>query len=84
MKMMRRKKMAENDECKICFRKPINKGYCEYHLDAFENLEKTYADWKKAYNDKLEFSAYLKKIVMNKFTGEWVREVAIDLMKSKE
>jgi len=76
--------MTEENECKICFRKPVEKGYCEYHIDAYNNLNKTYIDWKKAYNDDLEFKDYLKKIVMNKFTGDWVREVAIDLMKNEK
>ena len=81
---MKMKIMTEENECKICFRKPVEKGYCEYHIEAFNNLNEAYVDWKKAYNDKLEFKDYLKKIVMNKFTGDWVREVAIDLMKNEE
>ncbi|MHA1798462.1 MAG: hypothetical protein ACTSVY_08425 [Candidatus Helarchaeota archaeon] len=76
--------MTDKKECKICFRTSIKDGYCKYHLEAFSNLKKTYDDWKKAYNDKLEFKDYLKKLVMNKYTGEWVREVAIELMKNEE
>ena len=76
--------MPEENECKICFRKPLEKGYCKYHIEAFNNLNETYLVWKNAYNDNLEFKDYLKKIVMNKFTGDWVREVALELMKKEE
>ncbi|MHA1144498.1 MAG: hypothetical protein ACTSRW_07160 [Candidatus Helarchaeota archaeon] len=68
--------------CVICKRKVENGEFCTYHNAAHENLQKSYADWKEAYGD-LTFKEYLKKLLVNKQTGNWVKEVANYLLKKE-
>jgi len=69
-------------KCKICSREASEKGYCELHLKACENILKKYSLWKKALN--ISWQEYLSEIDENPLTGEWAREVAEYLIKSGE
>ncbi|MEM2134601.1 MAG: hypothetical protein Q6366_006455 [Candidatus Freyarchaeota archaeon] len=52
--------------------------YCENHLSAYINLKEAYNEWKKAMD--ITWQEYLKKVIENENTGEWVRELAIHLL----
>jgi len=69
-------------KCKVCSREAGEKGYCELHLKAYENILKKYSLWKKAL--KISWQEYLSEIDKNPLTGEWAREVAGYLIKSGE
>ncbi len=53
-------------------------NYCENHLSAYINLKEAYNEWKKAMD--ITWQEYLKKVIENENTGEWVRELAIHLL----
>ncbi len=66
-------------KCPICgLNKYEESDYCENHQSAYLNLKERYDDWKKSMN--ISWREYLKKIIENENTGEWVREVAIQLL----
>ena len=58
-----------------------NSEYCDLHEKAYQNLLKTYEDWKKALG--VSWKEYLNEIVKNPLTGEWAREVAEHLAKKE-
>ena len=71
-------------KCLVC-KSTIEKGeYCDAHTIAKKNLEKRYKDWQKAYGS-LEWEKYLEKLVNDTEipVGEWAKEVANYLLKSK-
>jgi hypothetical protein len=69
-------------KCVICGREADEKGYCELHAKAYENIDKKYDEWKKAL--EISWKEYLSEIVKNPLTGEWAKEVAEHLIKSGE
>ena len=69
-------------KCKVCSRGADEKGHCELHLKAYENILKKYSLSKKAL--KISWQEYLSEIDKNPLTGEWAREVAEYLIKSGE
>lgn len=69
--------------CVICKRKTKDDKFCTYHKEAHENLQKSYKVWEEAYGE-LTFTDYLKKLISNKPTGNWVKEVAAHLLKQEK
>jgi hypothetical protein len=69
-------------KCVICGRETDEKGYCELHAKAYENIDKKYDEWKKAL--EICWKEYLSEIVDNPLTGEWAKEVAEYLIRSGE
>jgi len=67
-------------KCVVCSRDAGEKGYCELHLKAYENIVKNYDAWKKAL--EISWKEYLSEVVKNPLTGEWAKEVAEYLIKS--
>jgi len=67
-------------KCVVCSRDAGEKGYCELHLKAYENIVKNYDAWKKAL--EISWKEYLSGVVKNPLTGEWAKEVAEYLIKS--
>lgn len=67
-------------KCVVCGRDAGEKGYCELHLKAYENIVKNYDVWKKAL--EISWKGYLSEVVKNPLTGEWAKEVAEYLIKS--
>jgi len=71
-------------KCKVCSRQAqpqAQDSYCELHQKAYENLQKKFEDWKKAYN--VEWKNYLKEVARNPLTGMWAKEVAESLLLEK-
>ncbi len=69
--------------CEICNRSN-NNLYCEYHDQAYKNLQKGYKIWKHSYGSDFTWRRYLEKTIARSETGEWVKEVAkIQLTKIK-
>lgn len=66
----------EYSKCIIpgCRGDSFEKGLCKIHSSAYENILKTYEEWKARKN--LSFEEYLSKIVKLKSTGSFVKEVA--------
>jgi hypothetical protein len=58
------------------------KGLCELHLKAYDNLMKSYAVWRKAL--KTCWQEYLSQITKNSLTGACVKEVAEYLIETGE
>jgi len=69
-------------QCKICSRETSEKGYCEFHLKAYQNIVEKYDIWKKAC--EVSWKEYLSEVAKNSLTGEWAKEVAEYLIKSGE
>jgi hypothetical protein len=66
-------------KCIICDREAGEKKFCVSHLIAYENIVKNYDVWKKAV--EIHWKEYLREVVKNPLTGEWVKEVAEQLIK---
>lgn len=72
-------------KCKICSREAqtqTSSQYCDLHQKAYENLLKKFEIWKKASN--MEWDEYLKQVAKNPLTGIWAKEVAENILMSKE
>lgn len=71
------------EKCPICGeRKSENSPYCENHQLAYENLKKQYQYWREAL--QIDWQEYLQRIVENKNTGQWAKEVAKDLIEKQK
>ena len=69
-----------NNKCKLCKRTIEKKiEYCVYHEKALKNLKSSYDNWKKALN--ISWEDYLIKISEQETTGNWVKEVAKNMLK---
>ena len=64
--------------CSLCYREGVEGGYCGYHRDAHANLVAVYGAWKKS--TELCWKGFLEEVIQAKETGEWVRDVARDLL----
>jgi hypothetical protein len=53
-----------------------------FHERAHENIQRSYAVWKKGLN--IAWEDYLKEIKQNCLTGEWARQVAEYLSRIEE
>lgn len=68
------------DGCRLCeMRREGDSDYCAYHREALGNLEKAYEVWRKAL--KIEWKEFLELASDRLETGQWAREVAIDLLR---
>ncbi|MEO9296332.1 MAG: hypothetical protein ABI347_12135 [Nitrososphaera sp.] len=61
-------------KCAACSHDGAAGKYCRYHLQAFEQLQKHYKTWVRAYGE-MSWDSYLAKVKEMKETGDWVREV---------
>jgi len=71
-------------KCKICKREAQSQAqnsYCELHLRAYENLQRKFQDWKKAFD--IEWKNYLQEVAKNPLTGIWAKEVAESLLSAE-
>jgi len=68
-------------KCKVCCREAEENGYCLYHLKAYRNIIEKFEVWKRA--SDIDWNTYLVKIQKNSLTGEWAKEVIIDLIKGE-
>lgn len=64
----------------MCSSEAIENGYCELHAKAYENVVRNYDAWRRALD--ISWKEYLREIMKNPLTGEWVKEVAEHLIKS--
>ncbi|TRO54164.1 hypothetical protein E2P71_04795 [Candidatus Bathyarchaeota archaeon] len=65
--------------CKVCARDVAgDSAYCRQHLQAYNNLEKAYEQWRYALG--LSWAEYLEKVTKAPGTGQWAREVAADIL----
>ena len=70
--------------CRLCKRERADGSeFCKYHLAARRNLDAAYARWSRAFGG-MSWDAYLKKVLENKETGQWAKEVAELLSKEAE
>jgi hypothetical protein len=67
--------------CSLCHREGFEEGYCGYHRDAHVNLTTVYEVWEKSV--KLSWNRFLEEVIQAKETGEWVRDVARDLLSKR-
>jgi hypothetical protein len=59
-------------DCPICGR-TIQKKFCAYHQQAFDNLRNTHAKWETAAG--ISWEEYLVKLSDLEDTGRWIVEV---------
>ncbi len=65
--------------CKICQRKhEENSEYCSFHQKAYNNLQKTFKLWSQALN--IDWLTFLREVTDNPATGDWVKEVADEIL----
>ena len=69
-------------KCRVCDKEAAENGYCEFHMEAHENVVQKYELWREACG--VSWEEYLSDIVNNVFTGEWAKEVAEYLIRSGE
>jgi len=69
-------------KCKICSREAQDKGYCQLHLKAYQNIVEKYKVWQKA--SEVSWKDYLIEIQKNSLTGSWAKEVAGYLLQKDE
>ena len=69
-------------KCKICGRYAQAKGFCNLHLEAYENIVDKFDVWTKA--SGIVWSNYLVEIQKNSLTGEWAKEVAKHLIEEEK
>lgn len=69
-------------KCRICGREAQEKGFCMFHLEAYENILDRFEQWKKA-SDTL-WTDYLVEIQKNSLTGEWAKDVVKQLIKDEK
>jgi hypothetical protein len=55
-------------------------AYCRQHLQAYNNLEKAYPQWRYALG--LSWTEYLEKVIKASETGQWAKEVTSDILSS--
>lgn len=68
-------------KCQICGREAQEKGFCRSHLKAYENILQKFELWKKA--SETDWMDYLVEIQKNSLTGEWAKEVIMQLIKGE-
>lgn len=68
-------------KCQICGREAQEKGFCLSHLKAYENILQKFELWKKA--SETDWMDYLVEIQKNSLTGEWAKEVIMQLIKGE-
>ncbi|MBT8171245.1 hypothetical protein KJN74_00030 [Candidatus Bathyarchaeota archaeon] len=68
-------------KCVVCSRIALEK-YCLFHEEAFQNIVKEFSVWKRAMG--VSWKEYLKELVEISYTGTWVKEVSIHLLKNKD
>jgi len=61
--------------CRACNLEAVDGSWCSRHALAEKNLQKKYSVWVNAYQ-QMSWADYLKQLLTNTGTGEWVREVA--------
>jgi hypothetical protein len=79
------KKKVEKQEiqgCKVCEREKVSENYCKYHERAHQNVMEAYDDWQEGYGE-LSFEEYLKKLIENKATGVWAKQIAEELLEKE-
>ncbi len=69
-------------ECKICERKIDSGEICDYHELAKKKIDENYDYWNKAYGG-ITKKEYLTMISEHKFSGQWVKEVALYMLDNK-
>jgi hypothetical protein len=67
--------------CNICRRPVKEKGYCNLHLKAYQNIYEKFEAWEKAL--EVTWMEYLVKISKNSLTGEWAKEVVKQLIEDE-
>jgi hypothetical protein len=68
--------------CSICNSSNSDFNLCEIHLKAYENINASYKEWTKAFNNNLSTGEYLRKILNLQDTGNAIREVARYLLEN--
>jgi len=69
-------------KCPICGREVLPGGnFCDRHSAAYRSLLEGFKKWGKAM--KIGWREYLKALVDNPNTGQWVKEVARHLAEEK-
>jgi hypothetical protein len=66
-------------ECRICGRDGVENNLCEYHHMALNNLKAGFERWKEAIAG-LTWKDYIERIDNLESTGQWIREIAEDIM----
>jgi len=75
------KERMNNQECAVCDRMAVKKGYCSVHTKAFDSIILKYEYWRKALD--VTWKEYLREIAENSLTGEWARQVAEHLARTE-
>lgn len=67
--------------CPICGEELDGEEFCKRHKKAYLNIKQAFNDWKKALD--ISWDEYLNKLIENKNSGKWVKEVAEYLLSQK-
>ena len=60
-------------KCKLCSRRVVENGLCNYHLMALNEVKRMYEVWKEVLG--ISWNEYLNKLLKLKGTGDWIRDV---------
>lgn len=60
--------------------KENNSDYCQYHTEALSIINEKYPIWERAFGG-ISWKDYLDTIIKNPKTGEWIKDVAKDIIK---
>lgn len=58
------------------------KGMCQAHERAYQNLVKSYSIWNRALN--IKWRDYLEKVEGNPDSGKWVKETCVFLLQNED
>jgi len=68
-------------KCRVCHRATKkDAAYCRQHLQAYNNLEKAYTQWRFALD--ISWTEYLEKVIKAPGTGQWAKDVVTGILGS--
>jgi hypothetical protein len=68
--------------CSLCHREGVEGGYCGYHRVAHAHLVGAYKVWEKSV--EVSWKEFLDDVIEAKETGEWVKDIAQDLLSTEK
>jgi hypothetical protein len=68
-------------KCTVCTRQTQDKGYCTFHLQAYNVIREKYVVWMQS--SDVGWLEYLREIQKNSLTGVWAKEVAKSLIREE-
>lgn len=77
---------TDSEKCMVCKRNVetgAKPSFCSFHSEAYQNIVKSYDDWRNAYGD-LTPEEFLRRLENNDYAGKWIKEVARIILSSHD